>query len=294
MATIIESTRDQAIEEYERDGATVLRGVISTDAIDELGRAIDALMDDGEHGIEGAGDKGRFFGDLFSTLHQPAFRSFVENSGLAEIAGQIMRSSEVRFFYDQLLVKEPGTPARTPWHQDLPYWPATGNQVISTWIPIDAASPENGVVTYVRGSHRWNRFFPMQPFAEGGPVETGGSEAWQENSIYDRADGPGKNTLSDVRDHPEHYSFANWRVEPGDVILHHPLTVHGAPGNLSRDRRRRALALRWFGDDARWDDSRPHFMRRFKDKPGFPYPPLSQGEPMDAPIFPLMWRASGG
>lgn len=41
-------------------------------------------------------------------------------------------------------------------------------------------------------------------------------------------------------------------MEPGDVLVHHSLAVHGAGGNRSQTRRRRAVATRWFGDDARF------------------------------------------
>lgn len=292
----------QATLDYERDGAVCLRQVVSPDMLREVGDVIDALMEDGVHGFDSVADRsqGRFYGDAFSTLHQPVLKDFVARSGLAEIMGEIMKSAEVRFFYDQILVKEPGTAARTPWHQDLPYWPVTGEQVISTWVPIDAATPESGVVTYVKGSHRWAKFFPAQPFSEDPESVVSGSEAakveliksdmWgAANPIYDRPDGPGKRTLADVRAHPEHYEFATWDVQPGDVIVHHPLAVHGAPGNLSQAQRRRAIALRWLGDDARWDDSRPHFMRGLKEIPGFPYPALGQGSKLDTPLFPITW-----
>ena len=68
-----------------------------------------------------------------------------------------MRSATVNLLYDQLFVKEPGSSERTPWHQDLPYWPVEGDQILSIWVPFDAATPDNGVVTYVKGSHLWGQ-----------------------------------------------------------------------------------------------------------------------------------------
>ena len=40
----------------------------------------------------------------------------------------------------------------------------------------------------------------------------------------------------------------SWAVEPGDAIAFHGRTVHGAPGNLSAQRHRRVLSLRWLGE----------------------------------------------
>lgn len=289
-ATIFKDDVERAVREYEEAGATVLRNVIDPVWIVRLARTVDHILESRATGAEMTRPgEGRFFGDLFSRLLHPDIDSFVKHAGLAQLAALLMKSQEVRFFYDQLLVKEPGTPKRTPWHQDLPYWPASGEQILSIWVPIDAASPENGVVTYVRGSHRWNSFFAMEEWTDNEPVLT--DQAFRPPvGVY--RNGQGGQTLADVRDHPERYEFLTWSVEPGDVIIHHPLAVHGAPGNLSRDQRRRALATRWFGDDARWDDSRPHFMRLLRNQPEFPYPKLETGAPMADDLFPRLWPPS--
>lgn len=283
----LEAQLETAIAEYDANGATVLRQVISPDLVSQLAQAVDAMMEEGARGNDDRSSGGRFFRDLYSTLTQPAFARFVRESNLAEIAGQIMRSSEARFFYDQLLVKEPGTAARTPWHQDLPYWPVQGEDVLSTWVPMDAATPENGVVTYVKGSHRWDKYFPTQPFTE---TSGAGGEEWTPDSPYDNPDGP-ERTLADVRDHPEKYEFLSWNVEPGDILIHHPLVVHGAPGNSGQGKRRRALALRWLGDDATWDNTRPNFMRMICKQTDLPFPDLEQGDKFRecGPFFPSLW-----
>ena len=36
-----------------------------------------------------------------------------------------------------MLVKEPGTAARTPWHHDQSYYPVDGDDLCSLWIPVD-------------------------------------------------------------------------------------------------------------------------------------------------------------
>lgn len=284
---------EQAARDYERDGAAVIRGALSQEAVEKLGDAIDRLITAGERGFDvAAAGRGRFFNDLFTTLEDQDFADFVRNTGLAQLAGRIMGSRRVRFFYDQLLVKEPGTAARTAWHQDLSYWPVRGEQILSIWVPVDPASPENGVVTYVRGSHTRDRMFPMQPFTDD-EVEAEGAPPHFDQRINDAGRDPydQSSLLSDIREHPDRFDMLTWNVEPGDVIVHHPLVIHGAPGNGSTSQRRRALATRWLGDDVVWDDTRPNFMRMLKGKPGFPYPQLENGGPVDSPLFPLLWTA---
>src|ERR1044072_8980622 len=149
MATLGDRELKRAKAEYERDGATVLRGVLSPEQVARVGHAIDRVMarkpDEpdfmyGKNNSEPG--EGLFFGSLFAWLWDPDIKDLVLDSDLARIAGELMGAAKVRFFYDQILVKEPATVNRTPWHQDLPYWPVRGEQIISLWLALDAATPE--------------------------------------------------------------------------------------------------------------------------------------------------------
>ena len=62
---------------------------------------------------------------------------YASTSCLVEVASALMRSEKVNLFFDQSFVKEPNTPDRTPWHNDLPFWPIRGRQVITTWVALD-------------------------------------------------------------------------------------------------------------------------------------------------------------
>jgi len=277
-----------AVDDYRRDGAAILRSAVSLQWIDRLRLEIDRLMSDERHGRNmGREGEGRFHGDSFLWLRSPVLLAFLREGGLGEVAATVMGSGQIRFFMDQLLVKEPGALKRTPWHQDLLYWPLGGEQILSIWIPLDVATPETGVVTYVKGSHLWGRFLESGPFAD--EDEAKGDKGPEVDSADACADAKPQNSLADIRKRPHLYSFLSWDVQPGDVILHHPMVVHGAPGNSSANQRRRAWATRWLGDDARWDDRRPHFLERFAADEAFPYPRLACGEPLhDERIFPLI------
>ncbi len=297
MHMIDDAAIAKAREEYERDGATVMRQVLSPEQVEVLGRAVDHIMQPGSaepdfvNGENLSNEGGRFFNSNFAYRRNADLQDLVFRSDLGRIAGEMMQSSQVRFFYDQILVKEPGTADRTPWHQDLPYYPIDGEHVISFWVALDRATPENGVVTYVKGSHRWNRFFSMQAFSD---KYRESSERERSLPVYDDAEARGQpRNLADIRDHPENYEFLSWSVEPGDILVHHPLTIHGSSGNSSTGMRRRAIATRWLGDDARWNDTRPNFMRALKGRKGFEMPPLELGDKLDVPLFPLVWSREG-
>ena len=270
---------DLELEAFERDGAIVLRDILDSSWIESMRSAIErSLEDPGPMAREYTkpGEPGRYHGDFFLWRRSPGFRAFMQDSPLPELAARLMKSSEVFFFYDQLLVKEPGTAEETPLHHDLPYWPVRGEQIVSIWVPFDPASPETGAVSYIRGSHRWGRMFMPAAFGEGAGYDETYAKAGLEPV-------PDLETGIDPADH------LAWSLEPGDVLVHHPLTLHYAKGNASSQTRRRGLALRYVGDDAVYDDRPGTFMKSPHMEGKLPDPDLRDGDPFRGGLFPKVW-----
>jgi hypothetical protein len=188
------------------DGATVVRGVVPMEWIERMRAAIDReLAGASPTAAEYGQEAGRFYGDFFLWLRNADFRDFAFLSPLPSLAARAMNTDVVNLFYDQLFVKEPGSVERTPWHQDLPYWPVSGDQVVSIWVPFDAATPDNGVVTYIKGSHRWGKTYRPQAFDE----RNAGAFA---ASPYD--------PMPDIDAGPGRFELLSWSLEPGDVLIH--------------------------------------------------------------------------
>jgi ectoine hydroxylase-related dioxygenase (phytanoyl-CoA dioxygenase family) len=76
-------------------------------------------------------------------------------------------------------------------------------------------------------------------------------------------------------------------MEPGDCLVFHAMIVHGAPGNSTPGVRRRGLALRYCGADARYDP-RPGTFKMVSE------PNLKPGAPMNCELFPRVWPRSRG
>lgn len=268
------------IDKYHTDGATVLRNVINADWIECMREAIQSILDKpGDASIEYTqqGNKGRYYGDFFVWLRNNDFKEFMSQSCLPEVAAQFMAAQEVCFFYDQLLVKEPLTKEETPWHQDLPYWPVRGKQVISIWVPFDSADVSSGVVHYIKGSHQWGKMYAPKSFSS----SSGFSQ------VYEKA---GFEPLPDIEGNLDQYEILHWDMEPGDVLIHHPLTLHYAPGNSSSTGRRRGLALRYVGEDAQYDGREGTFMDNSVLKKSLPANLLKDGDRLCSELFPLVWK----
>jgi len=270
------------VQDYQENGAAVVRGALPMDWIEIMRAAIeDILVNPGAASLEYTkdGKPGRYYGDFFIWRRHEAFKRFMANSPLPALAAQLMDASAVRFFYDQLLVKEPGTAEETPWHQDLPYWPLRGNDIMSVWVPFDNVGEAEGSLHYIKGSHKWGKFYAPGAFNK----DSGFSE------IYEKA---GLEPLPPIDELLDGQEILCWDMEPGDVLLHHPLTLHHSSGNGSATTRRRALALRYLGDDVRYDTRAGTFMDNPKVKAILPEITLGDGDKITSELFPKVWAAT--
>jgi ectoine hydroxylase-related dioxygenase (phytanoyl-CoA dioxygenase family) len=75
-------------------------------------------------------------------------------------------------------------------------------------------------------------------------------------------------------------------MEPGDVLWHHPLVVHGAEANNSATHKIRAgLTVRFLGDKVKWDP--PSYLNPLGKQPK-----LKKGEFIEGDTtFPIIWEA---
>ncbi len=267
---------DADIAAFRRDGIVCLRNVFDAETVEGLRAAVAwSMANPGPWAMNFVGDKTKpaFFGDVFAwTRHEP-YRDLCINPYAAEIAGRLMGAGQVRFYFDHLLVKEAGSAAPTPWHQDGPYFAIRGDQCCSLWIALDPVTRENGAVEYVRGSHRWGKFYEPAGFTNDGRLKN-----------------PDLEKAPDVDADRGSYDIACWDMQPGDVTVHHVLTLHGAPGNVSASQRRRGLSLRFIGDDIVFD-TRPGIPHTMTESISLLAPHLRRGEPFSGDAFPLLWRA---
>ena len=264
------------IAAFERDGVVMLPGHFGPAWVDRLRAAVDrTLAMPSPHGRDfNAGDgDGRFFGDMFLWRHDADFRALAFDSPAPGLAAALLCSRKLNLLYDQLFVKEPGAAMKTPWHHDQPYWPVQGTQVCSLWLALDAVTAESGAVEFIAGSHRWGKWYKPTPFrAEGGAAAFVASD---------------DERIPDIDAARGDYRILCWDMQPGDCLVFHALTVHGAPGNASASRRRRGHAVRYTGDDATYAE----WPGMFK----FPYSPgLAPGAPLDCDLYPRVWPRPQG
>lgn len=147
--------------------------------------------------------------------HEPRLNALAAHTGLQSVLERIMEDSPV-LFQDMALVKPKLFGSEKPWHQDCAYFNLEeGTTVVGVWIALDEATPDNGCMHIIPGSHNEG---PMIHFKR---------RDWQ---ICDTHVPIARDTMVPL--------------QPGGCLFWHGLTHHGSPVNQS-DLRRRALQFHY-------------------------------------------------
>ena len=255
---------DKAI--YARDGVVCLRQVCNRDWID-------MLLPIAMRIAAGQEDFGMLpsYPGRYMARTIPEFRKLVFESPLAEAACQVMGSSQANFFFDEIFAKAPQSTEKTIWHTDRMGWPVTGKMVPSLWMPMTLVSKANSLEC-IAGSHTQDvRYWLFSPNAR------------QMIKPPDRVAHP---DCEPLRKDPS-VRFTTWDMQPGDLLIVHPWTLHYSHGNPT-DNWRIAVSLRMFGDDIRWQP-RPDCV----NLAGISLDEMVAGERPGGALCPLIWSADG-
>lgn len=160
--------------------------------------------------------------------HDPWFAALLTAGRFPALAAELLGAPAVPKNL-QYFNKPPGVSTPTPPHQDGFYFMLTPNEALTMWLALDDVDESNGCVRYVAGSHLGG----VRPHGKTGVL--GFSQG-----ILDYSEG----------DREREAAIA---ARPGDLLVHHSLTIHRAEANAS-DRPRRALGLIYYSVDAKVDE----------------------------------------
>jgi hypothetical protein len=123
---------------------------------------------------------------------------------------------DILIFSAEFFIKEPRTTQIVSMHQDLTYWGLGAvDGLVTAWIALSPATPASGCMDFVRASHK-QAILPHE-------------DTFDENNLLSR----GQEVRVDVVDADK----VNIEIHPGQMSLHHGLTIHGSGPNVSDDRR---------------------------------------------------------
>ena len=125
--------------------------------------------------------------------------------------------------------------------------------------------PKNICPEFILGSHKWNKkFLPTKFFG----------------NDYEHKDKDFEN-IPNIEDNKHLYKIISWKLNLGDAIAFNFSTIHGAPSNISNNKRR-AFSVRFTGDDS------TYIKRKGEMSPPFPNLTLKNGDILDCETFPVL------
>jgi len=158
------------------------------------------------------------------------FAEFIVRPKLMNLAASLLGDTpvpqELEWFN-----KPPRVSTATPPHQDGYYFMLTPPEAITMWLALDSVDESNGCVRYLPGSHLRG----LRP--HGRTNVLGFSQGILGYGAADYAD------------------EVPMRAEPGDLLVHHALTVHRADANKT-DRNRRSLGAIFYAARVKQDTDR--------------------------------------
>ncbi len=244
------------IEQFWKDGVTCIRQPFSVNRTKALAERLDGIIRK-ENESTGSAAAKNFVSGFCMWMKDPLIASFAKDPLAAQAAAKLLNSKKINLYCDHLFIKEAGNiDKRTPWHCDLPYWTLTGSQVLSFWIALDQVTASSGGLRYIKGSHKWDH-------------------SWIDGDQFESS--------ADRIQHFPSCEYVEYDLMPGDILVHHGFTYHGASGNLTNDRRRRGYVIRYAGDDV-----------RFEPRQRFSIPGTSgmeSGSSLDSESFPVLFQS---
>ncbi|HEY2173340.1 MAG TPA: phytanoyl-CoA dioxygenase family protein [Mycobacteriales bacterium] len=214
---------------FQRDGQVIIRGLASPTEVAAYRTLIEeAALGTPKHAA--SADEGEVYAQAFDqyiNLWQRDARvaAFTLSRRFARVAAALLEASGVRLYHDQALFKQAGG-GRTPWHQDMHYWPLSTDHALTMWMPLVDLTPDMGELIFAAGSHHDGAMADV-------PI-SGSSDAILEKELATRG-----------------YPLkATGTMAAGDASFHASWTLHSASANRTGTQRE-VMTLIWFEDGAR-------------------------------------------
>jgi len=226
----------EILQDFEADGFAAIRRLVAGQALDELMANVNRFIADVVLGLprehvfyEDRDDPSSLKQIQHLEDHDPWFRDLLAGGVFRELAERLLKGPVVPKNM-QYFNKPPRIGQPTPPHQDGYYFMLNPCEALTMWLALDDVDEQNGCVRYVRGSCRR------------------GMREHARTATLGFSQGIVGYPTEDDRQHE-----VACPAQPGDLFVHHAMTIHRADGNRSKDRSRRAIGMIFYSQRARED-----------------------------------------
>lgn len=222
MATPQNLLADEDVALFENDGFLIVDDVLTPDEVEALRRA--CASHEIQEELRQRDNETRTVHLLNLAARHPLFLKLARDP---RILGRItpLIGSDIQLQHSKLATKPPAKGKGTfAWHQDFAFFPHTNTDLVAVMVMLDDATPENGCMQIVKGSHRLGLLDHVEDGLFTGACQE--SDRWADPS-----------------------DIANVTPKAGGISIHHALALHGSEANLS-GQPRRGLVFQYRADDA--------------------------------------------
>lgn len=208
------NTSTDFVERYRTDGFAFPLRVLETDAADRLARQVLELRE--VWGRPGMLD--RPLDDHLRANFHVVSRLGARLARIPTVLDHVERiiGPDILCWMTEVIVKDPGSGSMLSMHQDLTYWGfGATDQQVTAWIALTDAWPDNGGMSFVRGSHLGGLLPHDDTFAADNLLSRGQTA----RSEHDAGDEVPVGLLA------------------GEMSLHHGLMLHGSGPNRTSEPR---------------------------------------------------------
>jgi len=269
----------EEISKFKEDGAIFLKGKFDISWIKKLQKGIERDIKNPSprfksHTI----DKGvpAYLEDYWTWDLVPEFKDFVFNSPYAKIASELMLAKKINLVMDNWFLREGGSKSSTPFHHDISYFDMDGTMCV-LWLPLEPTKKDEGV-SFVKGSHLWNKLFLRVLFKDGHKVE--GKECIIDGKKYELP--------PDILGNKNKYEFLQWDCELGDCVIFDMRTLHGTLSSSIPKKTLSRYTLRVAKEDAKISyvgDWTSYNYRKSMQDAGY-----KNGDSLGGKMFPILYE----
>lgn len=205
--------------DFDRDGYVIVRGYFSPDEAELLLRLAtdDSVQSHAFDFNDQTGKPTKL--TLWFTPGDDTFGLMSRSERMVSGVQRLLRdhdrsgTAKVCHFHSKIMQKQPRTGGAWEWHQDYGYWYKNGflypEAMISVMVALTEATPENGCLQVLKGTHKMQRF---------------------EHNVAGQQQGVDPAFLEQAMKVSEHAYVA---LQPGDVLFFHANLLHSSQANTS-------------------------------------------------------------
>lgn len=157
-----------SLDQFRQDGFVAIEGLLSPSEIATATAALSFLIAGGNPAYAGVSledvaqgdrpgpaDREPYVRKLLGFVDfEPRLALLAHHPSVLEVVERIL-GGPVRLVQDMALLKPAHIGREKPWHQDAAYFPLDPpDSVLGVWIALDAATPGNGCMHVIPGTHR--------------------------------------------------------------------------------------------------------------------------------------------